>query len=104
MPSNRGSQYYRWAKGESGRFYWKQRRETEEGFLGELIFELDLEGLTILRRNNILEAEKYPNDREILSVCEPGQDGWPGGLVAPQITFQWMLKPSCGEGLKVESA
>lgn len=31
----------------------------EEGFLVELIFKLDLEGL-IFRSKNILEAEKYP--------------------------------------------
>ena len=47
--------------------------ELEEGFPVKLIFKLHLEGLMILRRKGILEAEKYPNDRETVWMCEPDQ-------------------------------
>lgn len=65
MPFDRGTRYCKWAKGERGRFSWRQKEGAD----------LDLEGLTILRRKNILEAEKYPSDRETLSVCEGGLEG-----------------------------
>lgn len=39
----------------------------------KLIFKLHLEGLMIVRRKCILEAEKYPSDREAVSMCEPHQ-------------------------------
>lgn len=73
-----------------GRFCWKPK---EEGFLGEVTFRLDLERRTRSRRKNILEAEQYPNDRETLSMCEPGQISdnrmmWPVGPAAPQTAFR----------------
>lgn len=51
--------HYRWAGMEKTGAAENKEGSMEEGFLVELIFKLDLEGL-IFRSKNILEAEKYP--------------------------------------------
>lgn len=80
----RGCWYYRWAE---------ETDSTEEGFREELTLKLDLEALTILRKN-ILETEKSPvTERHqcVNQVRYPTADGvavWPVGPTAPQIAFR----------------
>lgn len=74
-----------------------------------MTFRRDLAGLAIPRRENILEAEQYPNDTETLSMCEPGQISdnrmmWPVGPAAPQIAFRMEFIVLRVGGTEVESA
>jgi hypothetical protein len=50
------------SRGGKRQILLETKGETEEGYLVELIFKLDLGGL-ILKRKNILEPEKCPNNR-----------------------------------------